>query len=272
MLARWFLSFCLLINFPSAVIGADYPAQFLQGLSGTEYHHMEAAELNRAFHIYVSLPNGYEDSDQDYPTIYLLDGGHSFPQLVPFHRFQVFAEELPAAILVGISYGADSLEEGNRRGTDFTAPAVSREHYGGAPVFLNFLKSGLFPKIEQTYRSSPDQRILFGQSLGGQFALYAALHAPQAFAGLIASNPALHRNLDYFLVPPSSREASGLSLYVSSGTNEEPQFRGPALAWMDYWKGQGDIPWKLKMESLEGHNHFSPLSEAYRRGLRWILR
>ena len=57
----------------------------------------------------------------------------------------------------------------------------------------------LIPLIESAYPSDDQQRIIFGQSLGGQFVLYTALTDPALFHGHIASNPALHRNLDFFL-------------------------------------------------------------------------
>jgi len=36
----------------------------------------------------------------------------------------VLAEEIPEAILVGISYGTDDWQQGNLRSTDFTAPSA----------------------------------------------------------------------------------------------------------------------------------------------------
>lgn len=270
-MVRWLLGLIAFFSI-SGLVQAEVPIEHLNSLSDTKYHRIESERLGRGFHIYVHLPPNYESSDQSYPTIYLLDGGITFPLLTAYHRYLVLSEELPPAILVGISYGSETFEGGNYRGSDFTAPAESRAHYGGASSFLDVMKTALFPAIESDYRADPARRILFGQSLGGQFALFAAQNSPDSFMGLIASNPALHRNLDYFLEQLPDKSDGTLRLYVSSGTEDEDRFRVPALEWIDHWSGKEEVPWALKTESLEGQNHFSPAPEAYRRGLRWIFR
>ena len=270
-MTRLFIGILAILAVTGAVM-AEVPIKHLHSIAQTKYHMVESEQLGRGLHVYVHLPLGYDSSNQDYPTIYMLDGGITFPLLTAYHRYLTFAGEVPPAILVGISYGAENFADGNYRGSDFTAPAESAAHYGGAPAFLNVLEKDLFPLIESTYRAAPDKRILFGQSLGGQFALFIAHNKPDLFMGLIASNPALHRNLDYFLNYEPEGTSDNLRLYVSSGTEDEERFRVPALGWINHWSGKESVPWALKTESLEGQNHFSPAPEAYRRGLQWIFR
>ena len=121
--------------------------------------------------------------------------------LAPYYFLLKFDEPMPEAIIVGISYGANSRAEGNYRGTDYTAPSPERETYGGASAYQNFLADELLPLIERKYRVDKTRRILFGQSIAGQFVLYSAMTRPDLFWGRIASNPALHRNLEFFPRP-----------------------------------------------------------------------
>ena len=95
--------------------------------------------------------------------------------------------------------GSDTFEGGNFRSTDYTAPSEERDYWGGAEKCQLFLSSELLPRIENDYRSDSSQRVIFGQSIGGQFVLYTALTESNLFWGHIASNPALHRNLPFFL-------------------------------------------------------------------------
>lgn len=95
-------------------------SQFLQGLGDSHYQRVESEALGRGFHLYVMLPDGYEqNSEQSYPTIYVLDGGALFPLLVPYYGYLNFGNEVPDAIIVGISYGSDNFEGGNYRSTDY---------------------------------------------------------------------------------------------------------------------------------------------------------
>jgi predicted alpha/beta superfamily hydrolase len=250
---------------------AELETGLLQGLGDTRYHLLTSQILQRDFHVFVRLPERYrEQPDHGFPTVYLLDGGITFPLLAGYYRYLSLAEELPDAILVGVSYGAESREEGNMRGTDFTAASPEREHYGGAPRFQTVLRQELLPLIEGEYRSDAARRIIFGQSLGGQFVLYTAQTDPGLFYGHIASNPALHRNLSFFLQPAATTEGGG-KLFVSSAEHDDERFKVPAGRWIEHWSASAAKPWELQTEILEGHNHFSAAPAAFRRGMLWIL-
>ncbi len=264
---RLVIAFYLLLF---SVHGSASPSDHMQGLNEPRHHEIESKVLGRALQILVRLPEEYAATDATFPATYLLDGGHMFPMLASYYRYLVFQESAQPQVIVGIAYGVDSFEDGNHRGSDFTVKAESAAHYGGAPLFLSFIEEELLPFLEREYRLSPKERVLFGQSLGGQFVLYTAQTRPDLFKGYIASNPALHRNLDYFLADHWTGGATGSRLYVSSGSLDDELYRTPALAWIDYWQSRPSKPWALKAESLEGHGHFSAAPEAFRRGLRWL--
>lgn len=245
----------------------------LQALGAVDYFHMSSTTLDRPFHVFVDLPENYAESDERYPAVYLLDGGNTFPLLAATHHYLRFGEEAPRVILVGISYGADTFREGNMRGTDFTAPSQEREFWGGAGQFQDMLAAELLPRIEKQYRADPDRRILFGHSLGGQFVLYSALTRPDLFHGRIASNPALHRNLPFYLEwrGEGHMPAPVTRLFVSSGEFDAEVFRGPARQWMCQWRSRQQRPWFLETRILPGQTHFSAVPEAFRLGLAWVL-
>jgi predicted alpha/beta superfamily hydrolase len=246
-------------------------SQLLQSLGDVKYHELKSSKLGRSFHIFVDLPENYHNNGENYPTVYLLDGGNTFPLMAAYHHYLRFGDEVPAVILVGISYGADTFKEGNWRSTDYTAPSKERDFWGGASVFQAVLQEELMPMIEGSYRSDPEQRILFGHSLGGQFVLFNALSRPGLFSVHIASNPALHRNLPFFLGWHGEKEFTHprSRLFVSSGEYEDPVFREPALEWMEHWQSAATRPWILETRTLAGQSHLSAVPEAYRQGIEW---
>jgi len=246
----------------------------LQGLGDTRYRLFESESLGHPLYLYIRLPDRVtEDEARLFPTVYILDGGINYPLLSAYYHYLLLGEELPELILVGISYGSDTFEGGNYRSSDFTAAAPDREWWGKAPLFQGVLQNELVPLIESAYPADPGQRIIFGQSLGGQFVLYSALTEPGLFQGYIASNPALHRNLEYFLswhgedpMPgPASR------LFVSLAEHDDPRFREPADSWVEAWRARTARPWLLETRILDDQTHLSAAPEAFRQGLKWIL-
>ncbi len=254
-----------------SVATAETDTRYLSAIADARYEHIESDIIGRGFHIFTRLPDDYEESgDTRYPTVYLLDGGVQFPMLATYQWYLNVGDEVPDAIVVGISYGALGFENGNYRSTDFTAPSEERDYWGGAADFQRFLGEELMPHLERTYRSRSDRRIIFGQSLGGQFVLYTALTKPDLFWGHIASNPALHRNLPFFLERHSS-SSSGSKVFVASGSRDAPRFREPALQWIEHWSSSDDKPWQLETMTLDGHTHLSAPPAAYRAGMTWLF-
>ncbi|KAA3617033.1 MAG: alpha/beta hydrolase [Calditrichaeota bacterium] len=262
----------ILFSFFQFSVFAEEPGfNKLQGLGETHYYQLNSQTIDQTYHLYVRLPENYE-SGKKYPTIYLLDGGITFPILGGYYRYLRLAEEIPEMIVVGISYGTSDWQKGNMRSRDFTAKAADRDFWGGAANFQKVLVNEIFSLIEKQYSSDSKKRLIFGQSIGGQFVLYTALTSPDLFWGHIASNPALHRNLDFFIKNPGIQKADKQTkLFVSSGENDDQRFREPALKWMKHWEKQSKSPWFLKTATLNGHSHFSAAPEAFRQGLKWIF-
>lgn len=262
----------LLTVFAFAQLSSGDPVavEGIHGLDGTVRHTIASENAEHEYDILVGLPDGYDTSDQRYPVVYVLDAGIHFPVLFPYHGYMTIGGAVPEVIFVGISYGTSDWRAGNNRSHDFTAPSDEREEWGGAGDFLDFLERELIPGIEKAYRADPDRRVVFGQSLGGQFALFAAQTRPDVFWGYIASNPALHRNLEFFLetVPAASPDRR---VFVASGSDDAPRFRVPAVAWIEHWSAIDDSPWSLETVTLDGHTHFSAPPTTYRRGIEWLF-
>lgn len=258
----------LILLCPLAAIADN--TEHLQSLRNTSYELFESDSIGRSFHIYTMLPDSYrDDKEKVYPTIYILDGGRLFPLLTAYNRHIIFDGVVPESIIVGISYGTNDFEGGNFRSTDFTAPAEGADHWGGAEDFHTFLAEELIPHVESINRADPEQRILFGHSLAGQFVLFTAQTSPELFWGYIASNPALHRNLELFL-QELPFEVTGSRLFVGSGTQDVERFRTPLLEWIQHWRSVADKPWELQVQHLQGHTHMSAPPAAFRQGLSWL--
>ena len=86
------------------------------------------------------------------------------------------------------------------------------------------------------------------------------------------SNPALHRNLPYFLERHDDPEAAvDARVFVASGSDDDATFREPAVQWMHHWTAVAAPPWPLCAADLAGHSHFSAPPAAFRAGIRWLF-
>jgi uncharacterized protein len=244
----------------------------LQGLGEVEYFSLQNDKEDgskQLYHIFIRVPEPDQGNAKSYPTLYLLDGGTNFPLLASYYSYLRFMQDVPELIIVGISYGSDDFEKGNARSTDFTAPSAEKSFWGGAEAFDLFLSHQLIPVIQKRYPVDASRQILFGQSLGGQFALYTSMYGHAPFYGVIASNPALHRNLEFFKHDLLKRENRPLA-YISSAEFDDPTFRRPALQWQSYWHDKAP-EWRRHFSTLQGHNHLSANPEVFRDGLKWLF-
>jgi len=270
----WLTAVALLAACVPGVGAADgFDTRYLQGLGDVRYQRLDSQVLGRPLHLYVRVPESAAP-DERFPVVYLLDGGAFFPLLAAYYHVLRWGEELPRLVLVGISYGSDRFKGGNFRASDYTAPAADREYWGGAPQLQQALAQEVLPLIESAYPADPQRRVLFGQSLGGQFVLYSALTRPDLFFGHVASNPALHRNLEWFLewrgegpVPdPATR------LFLAEAEFDDERLRRPALQWIDHWSAfERSKPFQLEVRMLAGHTHVSAVTDAFRLGLQWLF-
>ena len=254
------LWFCV-SPFALAADGIDH----LHALHGYEYFPVSSDATGRDYHVYVATPQEMPE-DASLPVVYLLDGGAMFPMLAAYHRYLVFAEEAPAALIVGVAF-----DNPRDRSTDYTAPSPERSYWGGAERYQAFLADELFPLIESRFPADPAARFLFGHSLGGQFVLYSAQTRPALFRGHIASNPALHRNLPYFLAL-EPRDPAHTRVFVGYGSNDGAVFREPRRRWLEHWQGKAARGWNLAAQELADHTHMSTPPVVYREAMRSFLR
>ncbi|MGS2719174.1 alpha/beta hydrolase [Paraglaciecola aestuariivivens] len=273
---KCFVGFTLVLLLVLNTAAAKEPAvawDKLYGLGQVEYFTLsktKADDTKQLYHMFVRVPVQHANSPKSYPTLYLLDGGTNFPLFSAYYQYLAFAQDVPEMIIVGISYGSQVVSHGNNRSTDFTAPSELKPSWGGAKAFDEFFTDQIMPAVQSRYAVDQSKQVLFGQSLGGQFALYTSMYGSAPFYAVIASNPAIHRNLDFFKQPLAPRTQRPLA-YISSAEFDAPIFRQPTLDWQSYWQDKAP-EWPRQFVHLAKHNHLSANPEVFRDGLIWVFK
>lgn len=273
--ARLFISgLFVLLSFSS--FANPFPVEKLHSIGDSQYHLVSIKNPKQDYHLFVHLPKSYsKEADTKYPVIYLLDGGFSFPMLASYYRLINLVDDAPEVILVGISYGTSDWKKGNARSRDFTSPSNidDRKHWGGAERFSQTLNEDVFPLIERNYRADEKRRIVFGNSLGGQFGIYLAQFQPELVYGVIASNPSIHANVEFYLTEaPPKNTAHHTRLFIAQGELDGERYVIPRNRWLKHWKANPNPNWALRVQTLQGHTHVSGMHEAFRQGLIWVLK
>lgn len=148
----------------------DGPAPAQTGTLTEEAFASRALKATRR--VWTYLPAGYETSQNLYPTVYFLDGGNYTDWMaVPAVLDRLIASKaIPPIVAV------------------FIEPGSRQEEYSRNPAWRSFIATELVPAIDARLRTfpAPEQRLIFGSSLGGYGAVDLAVEHPGVF-GLCAS-------------------------------------------------------------------------------------
>lgn len=131
----------------------------------------EALNESREINIYV--PEGYDNSEKQYPVLYVLDGQKFFLYGVSLQRLFAFRKYSPDFIVVGIT----------------SAYPHRFGHYdAGATDFLDFIQHDVIEFVDKNFRTSKT-RFLFGWEYAGALTIQAMTDLPQLFTAFIAASP-----------------------------------------------------------------------------------
>jgi predicted alpha/beta superfamily hydrolase len=161
------------------------------GLFNTEAIIHTSVSNGEEYQIGIWFPFSYYNSDQTYPVLYLTDGDYLFGLATGLVPTLIGTQEIPEILVVGIGYNQLSsyTEFSKLRELDMLPPGcVDASPDSHTPQFLGFLEQELFPLIETRYRGSPDDRALYGFSVGGFFTLYTMLTRPGLFKRYIVAS------------------------------------------------------------------------------------
>ncbi len=252
-LGGWFFSLLIAVNtlWPALSLSQNTTELITIG----EKQQIYSDILKEIRPLLVYRPSGYDQSNDAYPVLYILDGARHFHHTTGTVQFLSRTKRIPDMIVVAIS--------STERTRDLTPPTQvdSTNAYptsGGAGEFLAFLKDELIPQIDKTYRTRP-YRVLAGHSFGGLFVIYTLVTQSDLFNGYLAISPSLWWN-DQALVSETENFLNNNSdlkgdLYMTMG-NEGGNMLGGALKLSGVFeeKASENFRWNFKLMDQETHS------------------
>jgi uncharacterized protein len=157
------------------------------------------------YRLFISVPAG-DAPEAGWPVVYLIDGNLHFGITVDTARIQACWPDTLDAVIVGIGYQTDSVQEALQvRNHDLTPEipqevidggwmkgmGTGSEGYGGQAAYLQMIEEDVKPLVAANFPVSASDTILMGHSLGGLTTLAAMLTAPESFSNFAAISPSI---------------------------------------------------------------------------------
>lgn len=261
------VSLCLSIGLISASTAQDNSNQIVIG----EELKIFSDTLNEERTILVGKPASYEQGNESYPIMIVLDGGSHFHYTTGLTRYLAINQFIPELLVIAI--------QNTDRSRDLTPPSQVQTEierlptHGGAANFQTFIADELIPWVEENYRTRP-YKILVGHSFGGLFAINSLVTRPEIFDAYIAISPSLQWN-DQRLVDRAetffdNTEELDISLFMTVGNEGNSLLGGVRkLSGVLDEKSPSGFEWHFEHMPLETHGSV-PQRSTYQ-GLEFIF-
>ncbi|PKV51530.1 putative esterase [Aquimarina sp. MAR_2010_214] len=157
---------CCFINI--ICIAQEDNSQIIAGIN----HTIKSSILNQDRTIQIYTPDGYSDSEQEYPVLYILDGQWYFLSGVSIQKALRTPGAIPEMIIVGIN----------------NSNSLRRTLFGDEnEKFTNFLIHEVVKYIDSNYRTNKE-RVIFGWEAAAYYISELILKESEVFNGAIITD------------------------------------------------------------------------------------
>lgn len=242
---------------------------------------------NMEYDIHISLPVGYNESNQNYPVVYYTDAIFWGGIVIETYRLLRAFNEIPPMILVGISYDHTKVDDGTAmalRARDFTPTSVPNEELpvwlqpltphagGGADNFISFIEFELFPRIEGKYKADSSNRGLLGYSYGGLFGAYVLFNNPDLFQKYLLGAPTLIWD-DYYVLKEeeeqkNSSRTTQAKVFMPIGGDDFADLMSSWTALRDRLNSRTYKNLDFEYMVLDGDSHTAAIPSVYSKAFR----
>jgi hypothetical protein len=220
-------------------------------IAGGERFTIHSKVLDEDRVILIFLPDNYDNSEYNFPVLYVLDGETHFRHVSGATDYLARNGLAPGIIVVAITN-----VDRNRDSSPVHVDNISTS--GGAEKFHKFLKKELLPTIKKNYRTT-DYNMIMGHSFGGTFIGYSLLEYPEVFNAYIAVSPYLQFADNYIINEAKNKLKSKYdnpkSFYMTVG--DEIDFFNPLDEFSDLIKEKSGKAISFQYVQMPRDNHMS---------------
>jgi len=156
---------------------------------------VSSADATRTWRVRVGIPKR-EAPTTGWPSLWMLDGNAALIEFDDTLLAELAARPEPHA-LVFISHDNQLRTDSAQRNRDYTPVLLPPEDAtgalgnGGADALLEVIERQIRPQVDRFAPLNPNQRSVWGHSLGGLFVLHTLFTRTGAFDSYIAASPSM---------------------------------------------------------------------------------
>lgn len=231
-----------------------------------DVHKINSKILNEERSIWIRTPLNYQQTNEKFPVVYMLDGHAPQPSMMAgIIEQQAWGGQMPEMILVSI--------QNTNRSRDLTPTDDGKGGtVGGGDKFLQFIEKEIMPLVENNYRTQP-YKIFAGHSLGGLTVVYSFVTRPDLFDAYIAASPVLQYD-DYYVIKKAEKlfaQKRDLNKTMFLGIGDEPEYKSGWNKFEKLLKDAKPKNFEYEFQEFKNDNHPSVVLPAYYAGLRKIF-
>ncbi len=217
--------------------------------------------------IHVHLPEGYYDTDERYPVMYMFDGHNLYEdEEATYGKSWGLEEFLNAYDKPMIMVGMECSHEGNGRLEEYCPYDIlfwDQQLQGKGDIYMDWVVHELKPYIDKNYRTMPFRECtaVGGSSMGGLMAYYTVYKYNRWFSKAACLSPSIIMcREELFADFADSYISPDTRIYFSFGTNEIGDPR-PHL-----------VPFVEDIERRQGYHYVDVIPEGHHNEATWETR
>jgi len=216
-------------------------------------------ELDRTRRIRVLLPSDYEETELNYPVLYMHDGQNLFSDQESFAG----EWEIDEAMLMFEEGGYDgaiivAVDNGGALRIDEYTPYAHPVYGGGeGDLYVDFLVNTLKPSIDEEYRTLPQREFtgLMGSSLGGLISFYGAIKYQDVFSKVGVFSPSFWFNDSIYDFADEVGKNQEMQIYFLAGGQESASLDQEVINMMTLLSNEGFQEDELNYQFVPNGQH-----------------
>ncbi len=236
----------------------------------------EIPQLNKKRKIWALLPHDYDNSNEDYPVLYLQDAQNLFNEKAEFGNWEIDKKlavmseyNIGKIIVIAIEHAdKDRIKEYNVGKTVLGS--------GQGKQYIRFVTDTLKPFVDSNFRTKKEREFtgIGGSSMGGLVSIFSGLMYPEVYGKLMIFSPSL------WVVPklniPNDLDESyqDTKIYLYAGGDESATMIDHVKRFKKNMVKSEFVSDKMKINlsiNMEGKHNESYWSDEFPKAIEWLF-
>ena len=231
--------------------------------SQTIYETFYSSKLDQEREIKIQLPRNYDDKDQAYPLVVVLDGDYLFEPVAGNIDYQSYWDDMPGCIIIGINQ-SETRETDLEYSDDLQLPTRKSSN------FFEFISMELLPYLEGKYNLTPF-RIIVGHDLSANYLSYYLLKEVPLFRAYIALSPEYALETPQRIFNRFPNLTDEMFYYLATSDADINSLRTDIIEADKLFKTNTNPKVHYKFDDFEDANHYSLVGRAIPKALNEIF-